>query len=148
MEEGKAVCLGEELTYNCTIFDDMKIYPQALWSGFCADNSLLTIIFGVPSQESDLCGPFLVNATGKDGDCYTSTLTVTASPELNGTLVQCVDGKMQFDEHVGNAMLIVFGSHITFFILLLSAKFHLQVLPLPSPSPPKTPPLTLSPALP
>ena len=37
------------------------------------------------------CGNFSVQLTASDGDCYTSILTVTASPELNGTVVTCED---------------------------------------------------------
>ena len=88
MEEGKAVCPGEELNYTCTIFDGISTAPTAVWSGFCADGSVITIIHGT-SQESGMSGNFSVQATGSDGGCYNSTLSVTAAPELNGTVIQC-----------------------------------------------------------
>ena len=144
--EGRAVCPGEELTYNCTIFDDMNNFPAAVWSGFCPDNSDINLFHGIPAQESDMCGPFSVQATGSDSDCYTSTLTVTASPELNGTVIQCSHESVE----VGRATLIVAGMHVHCHVLSHSSSLSpcAQVLPPPSPSPPKTPPLTLSPALP
>ena len=104
MEEGRTVCPGEELTYNCTIFDDTNNFPPTTWSGFCA---AIIIAHGIPAQESGICGPFVVNATGSDGDCYTSTLTVTvtASPDLNGRVIRCSHESVE----VGRATLLVAG---------------------------------------
>ena len=82
MEEGRAVCPGEEITYNCSIFDDTnEKYQQTVWSGL---NCSLHVLHGL--LELDTCGSFSAQATGSDGDC-----TVTASPELNGTLIQCLN---------------------------------------------------------
>ena len=105
VEEGRAVCPGEELTYTCTIFDDTSLFPTAVWSGFCADSSSIFIIHGDSSEESGMCGPSTVQANGSDGDCYTSTLTVTASPELNGTVIRCSHESVE----VGRATLLVAG---------------------------------------
>ena len=105
MEEGRAVCPGEELTYTCTIFDDTNSFPAAVWSGFCADGSDIVIVHGSPAQESGMCGPFSVQTTCSDGNCYTSTLTVTASPELNGTVIQC----SHLGVEVGTSTLLVAG---------------------------------------
>ena len=105
MEEGRAVCPGEELTYTCTIFDDTSTFPIVAWSGFCADSSVIAIAYGVSSQESGTCGPFSVQATGSDDNCHTSTLTVTASPELNGTVIRCSHESVE----VGRATLLVAG---------------------------------------
>ena len=88
VEEGRAVCPGEEHTYNCTIFDDTSFFPTAVWSGFCADGFVINVAHK-STQDSGTCGPFTVQATASDGDCYTSTLTVTVSPELNGRVIQC-----------------------------------------------------------
>ena len=104
VEEGRAVCPGGELTYNCTIFQTAGTLVS-VWSGFCADSSDINIVHGIPAQESGMCGPFSVQTTGSDGDCHTSTLTVNASAELNGTVIQCsgVSGE------VGRATLLVAG---------------------------------------
>ena len=109
VEEGRAVCPGEELTYTCTIFDNTSTFPAAFWSGFCADSSdIINIAHGILAQESGMCGPFLVQATGSDGDCYTSTLTVNASLELNGTVIQC----SHLGVEVGRRTLLVAGMHV------------------------------------
>ena len=145
VEEGRAVCPGEELTYNCTVFDTV-IPTIATWTGFCSDNSSIFIAHGVSTLESDMCGPFSVQATGNSiSDCYTSTLTVsvTASPELSGTVIQCSHESVE----VGRATLLVAGIHVYCHARHCCITM-LQVLPPPSPSPLKTPPLTLSPALP
>ena len=134
VEEGRAVCPGEELTYNCTIFDDMNNFPAAVWSGFCPDNSDINIAHGIPAQESDMCGPFSVQATGSDSDCYTSTLTVTASLDLSGTVINCSHESVE----VGRATLIVAGMHVHCHILHTVNLFlhvHRSSLPHPHPHP-------------
>ena len=89
MEEGRAVCPGEELTYTCTIFGFSvtfwRMTPQP-----CAGGGVVLFhsTLGVPPIE---CGNFSAQLTASDGDCYTSTLTVTVSPELNGTVITCED---------------------------------------------------------
>ena len=89
MEEGRAVCPGEELTYTCTIFDDKSTFPLATWSRFCPNDSVIDIFHGLSAEEMEMCGPFTVQATGSNGSCYTSALIVTASPKLSGTLISC-----------------------------------------------------------
>ena len=91
MEEGRAVCPGEELTYTCTI--DGTGSSITVWSMTpqpCAGSAVVLVhsTLGGPPIE---CGQFSAQLTASDGDCYTSTLTVTASPELNGTVVRCED---------------------------------------------------------
>ena len=113
VEEGRAVCPGEELAYTCNIFDDINIVVDVAWSGLCADGSDINIFHGIPAQESGTCGPFAAQATGSDGDCYTSTLTVTASPELNGTVIQCSHGSVEVDR----ATLLVTGMHVHCHVL-------------------------------
>ena len=113
VEEGRAVCPGEELTYTCTILFQTGGTPIAFWSGFCADNSDINIFHGILAQESDMCGPFSVQATGSDGDCYTSTLTVTASLDLSGTVINCSHESVE----VGRATLIVAGMHVHCHVL-------------------------------
>ena len=113
VEEGRAVCPGEELTYTCTIFDNTSTIPVAFWSGFCADNSAINIIHGIPSLESGTCGPFSVQATGSDGDCHTSTLTVNVSLELSGTVIRCSNTSVE----VGRTTLIVAGMHVYCHVL-------------------------------
>ena len=110
MEEGRAVCPGEELTYTCTIFDGTgssitawRMTPQPCAGGVVA---LVHNTLGDPPIE---CGNFSAQLTASDGDCYTSTLTVTASPELNGIVVRCED---ILGNVVGNATKLILLSKI------------------------------------
>ena len=92
VEEGRAVCPGEELTYTCTIFDNTG-FSTTVWRMTpqpCA-GGVIALFHGTLGDSQLECGPFSAQLTASDGDCYTSTLTVTASPELNGTVVTCQD---------------------------------------------------------
>ena len=88
MEEGRAVCPGEELTYTCTIDDTSSILT--VWRVPCA-GGVVALLHSTLGDQRIECGQFSAQLTASDGDCYTSTLTVTASPELNGTVVRCED---------------------------------------------------------
>ena len=109
VEEGRAVCPGEELTYTCTIdgtgssLTVWRMTPQpCAGSGVALFHSTL----GDPPIE---CGNFSAELTVSDGDCYTSTLTVTASPsipELNGTVVICQDNPGNV---AGSATILIVG---------------------------------------
>ena len=112
---GEMFCPGEEITCYCNSFDTTSIVPTFRWSGFCPDGSAINIRHGISGQDSGMCGPFSVQATDSDGDCYTSTLTVTASPELNGTLIQC----SHLGAEVGNTTLLVAGRSMCFGLVEL-----------------------------
>ena len=133
VEEGRAVCPGEELTYTCTIFQ-MGGIPVAVWSGFCADSSDIIIVHGVPGQDSGMCGPFSAQATGSDGGCHTSTLTVNVSLELSGTVIRCSNVTVE----VGRATLLVTGMHVhcnVYHTVNLFLHVHRSSLPHPHPKP-------------
>ena len=84
MEEGRAVCPGEGLTYNCTIFDNASLVPSTFWSA-----NGLDLKADRAQQKTDTCGPFTVQFAEEYGDCYIFTLIVNASLEVNGTVIQC-----------------------------------------------------------
>ena len=71
----------------CIIFDDTNSFPQTAWNGLNCSENADAILIVYPLMQSGTCGPFSANATGSNGTCYTSTLTVTASAELNGSVV-------------------------------------------------------------
>ena len=149
MEEGITVCPGEELTYNCTIFDDAG-FSATFWrmTPQPCDGGAVALFHGTVGGPPIECGNFSAQLIASDGDCYTSTLTVTSSPELNGSVVRCEDSTMNA---AGNASIIIIGRYEVIMCdtnPVLHVGLVLQILPPPSPSPPKTPPLTLSPALP
>ena len=91
VEEWRAVCPGEELTYTCAIFDDTG-FSSTVWrmTPHPCDGGVVLLFHGTPVGGPPIeCGEFSAQLIASDGDCYTSTLTVTASPELNGTVVTC-----------------------------------------------------------
>ena len=86
VEEGRAVCPGEELTYTCNISTSVTFWY--ITPSPCGNDAIALAQHTVPQI---MCEPFLAQLTASDGDCYTSTLTVIALPELNGTVVTCED---------------------------------------------------------
>ena len=88
VEEGRAVCPGEELTYTCTMTGSSatvwKITPQPC-------DGLVSFFIMYHNTDTFKRGPFSARLSASDGDCYTSTVTVTASLELNGTVIACSD---------------------------------------------------------
>ena len=104
VEEGRSVCPGEELTYTCTILGG-----AAVWRVPCGDAGALALAqtkwLDNPPVPVE-CGNFSAAAvlTVTDSDCYTSTLSVTASPELNATHIACEDSSKNV---VGNATILL-----------------------------------------
>ena len=90
---------GLQLQYNCTIYYAGDVYAVTEWdiSSTNHPSEVALLVHGAPEQESVKLGPFSIQATGSDTDsgCYNSTLTVAASPELNGTVISCKQGNTQ-----------------------------------------------------
>ena len=128
VEEGRAVCPGEELTYTCTIFDGTGS-SATVWRMTCAGGGVVLVhsTLGDPPIE---CGPFLAQLTASDGDCYTSTLTVTALLELNGTVVICGDTS----GNVGSATILLSKSTPSDYNFHV-AVYHCSRSSLPHPHP-------------
>ena len=61
-----------------------KITPQPC-------DGLVSFFIMYHNTDTFKCGPFSARLTASDGDCYASTVTVTASLELNGTVIACSD---------------------------------------------------------
>ena len=87
----------------------------------CASNTV-GIFQDPPCAGNDVlmpCGNFTVanaNETTAEGHCLTSTLTVTATLDLNGTSIVCLSTSVNGDEQsTGTATLIVTGAFILFF---------------------------------
>ena len=130
MEEGRAVCPGEELTYTCTIFDDTnENYQQTVWSGL---NCSLIVLHGPVELEPETCESFSAQATGSHGGCHTSTLTVTASPELSGTVIQCLDPHSS--TVVGSALLFLQGKNFVYYKTKLTLIINIKGPPSPIPT--------------
>ena len=92
----------------CIIFDDTNSFPQTAWNGLNCSENADAILIVYPLMQSGMCGPFSANSTGSNGTCYTSTLTVTASAELNGSVVNCFNNNGN-GVLIGSALLIVLG---------------------------------------
>ena len=103
---GKAIIDNQPLVYVCSIKSSSSV-PTIIWNGSsfadCPDERRIIQIGPGPSLD-EYCGSFSANAS-TIGDCYTSVLSFTASPELNGTVIQCTDN----DERVkvGSATIII-----------------------------------------
>ena len=103
MEEGRGVCPGEEVSYTCTVLGG-----AAVWRVPCGNPGVLVLVQTKWVEDHVpvpvVCGNFsAVEVLGRG--CYTSTLVVTASPELNGTLIACEDGSKKAS--VGNATILL-----------------------------------------
>ena len=89
--DGLAVSNGTQLTFNCTVHDDSKA-PITHWMLPSVDgcmDGLITLSHKQTAQKSFVCGPFSAASTTSEGSCYTSILTVNASAELAGKVVEC-----------------------------------------------------------
>ena len=89
VEEGRAVCPGEELTHTCTIDGTGSSVTEWRMTPLPCVGSVVALLHSTLGDPPIECGPFSAQLTANDSNCYTSTLTVTASPELNGTVVRC-----------------------------------------------------------
>ena len=80
---GRVIIAQQELQYICSVYSNTSS-TLVIWKvDFCEDI--------VSSADTLECEGFSAQATGSIiGGCYTSTLTVTASPKLNGTVVRCI----------------------------------------------------------
>ena len=133
VEEGRAVCPGEELTYTCTFVNSGSVVQITSWNISHCSSIINTVHVATNYGKVETCGPFSVQVNNaSDGDCYTSTLTVTASPELNGTAIQCDGGDIS--EHF---TVLVFGKNFqeATAYYTVSDSFHRTSLPHPHPHP-------------
>ncbi len=83
---------GNTVSYECTVTDDDG-FRSTIWRGFnCPSRSsgiILVHILFQPNGESGTCGDLSATSVGVSGNDYTSRLTLTATAELNGTIIEC-----------------------------------------------------------
>ena len=107
-----AFCHGDEVTYTCDVGTIMGVTEWNLPDGTCGSPSTIVLTqFGGCSTATGTCGPFSAANDGSDGtNCLVSSLTVTASTDLNNTLIQCnnVD-LMNNPTQVGSTVLTIAG---------------------------------------
>ena len=129
VEEGRAVCPGEELTYTCTIDGFATVWRMTPQPCAAGGVGLVHSTLGDPPKK---CGPFSAQLTANDSNCYTSTLTVTASLELNGTVVTCED---TFGNVAGSATMLLSKSHTIRFCCCFILLNYCSSSSLPHPHP-------------
>ena len=105
VEEGRAVCPGEELIYTFNIFDNTSLDPTLVCSVLYSNGSSDKLTLPFYNLEELVKNQFLLQANGSDDDddFYNFTLTVNASLELNGTVINCSQNSFE----VGRATLLV-----------------------------------------
>ncbi len=101
------VCSGDEATFSCTVVDQIGS-QTTLWTvNTTAVACVLANALSAQDGISDSCGPFIARFGTRNGNSYPSTLTVTATAELDNAFVQCF-GPMT-DSEVGNGTLQIIG---------------------------------------
>ena len=95
------VCPGEKLTYTCSIDGT----DATLWNITPRPHQCEEDVIAL-ARGTQTCGPFSAQITSTTDSCSTSTLTVTYSPELNGTVITCEDNAGSV---AGNATIPVAG---------------------------------------
>ena len=84
------VCPGDVVMYTCTLPEVLGTTLLTLPDSYCTDSLIrLTQDMGGCSSDSGDCGPFTATNENTTGDCLVSTLTVTASLNINNSLIQC-----------------------------------------------------------
>ena len=104
-------CPGDTFTFRCTVVGDMRGITNWRASG----SSECSLIHR--STSSSICGPsdsFIARSGsgfGTSGPSYTSTLSGTATPALNSTLVECFGPANNVDpaNRIGASLLWVLG---------------------------------------
>ena len=107
-----AFCPGDEVTYTCNVGTVMGATEWRLPDGTCGSPSTISLAqSGACSTLTGTCGPFSAANDGSDGtNCLVSSLTVTASTDLNNTLIQCINVDLSNNPtEVGSAVLIITG---------------------------------------
>ena len=93
---------GTTVNYECTVTDTFGI-ASTLWRGSafsCSGsppNAINLLHSEYTSVASDSCGDLSAMSVGVDGTNYTSRLTVTVNPGLDGTLINCTISGVQLE---------------------------------------------------
>ena len=95
---------GTTVNYECTVMDSaMNPIGSTIWRGSafsCSGsppNAINLLHSEYTSVASDSCGDLSAMSVGVDGTNYTSRLTVTANPGLDGTMINCTISGVQLE---------------------------------------------------
>ncbi len=101
------VCPGDEATFSCTVVDPIGSQTTIWTVNTTAELCVLANALSAQSGYSDTCGPFTARFGTRNGNNFPSTLTVTATAELDNAFVQCF-GPLT-NATVGNGTLQIVG---------------------------------------
>ena len=95
---------GRTVSYQCTVVDSSNPpIDVTIWIGSaisCSEGILLHMRFR-PGMNIT-CGPLTVMSVGVSGTEYTSRLTLTATTELNGAMINCTLSTSNGDVLIGS----------------------------------------------
>ena len=107
---------GTTVNYECTVIDSdgsrVTVWQGSAFNCSSSFNSITLLHSRYASGESGTCGDLSAISIGVVGSKYTSRLTVTANPGLDGTLINCTRSTVLLEGYdairVGG-WLIIFG---------------------------------------
>ncbi len=120
------VCPNEEITFNCSVVDGGQQNPLTRW--LISSMSSCVILHSI-GEPTDTCGPgdvFMAELGTAEGNCYPSTLSVTATFSLNGTFVECFGPKSE--DEVGNSTLLILGESATYTYMYMYFIWYLHTV--------------------
>lgn len=120
----EAVCPGQDAVFSCTSYDNLAPYGHTAWvvSEDTAPQEGCALIHNQWSESQNIvhCGSFLGRAIAEfPTDCFNSELTVTATPALNNTSVECLFVPILGNRRVGSGTLQVIGTESSSVLVLL-----------------------------
>ena len=87
---------GKTVSYQCTVVGSLSPPGSTVWLGSafnCFDSSDLIVLhhfmYNTQTGARGSCGDLTAMSVGVNGTEYTSRLTLTATTELNGRMVNC-----------------------------------------------------------
>ena len=87
----RTVCPNEPTTFTCTVTDDLGT-QNSIWKGDnsvfnCSDQFIALTHF--VTNDADDCGAASAQLEPRDGNNYTSVLTIVPTLEMDGSIIQC-----------------------------------------------------------
>ena len=106
-----AACLGDEVTFSCTVIDSLAS-QATIWTVDTTNTSEVCGLAHTVGGDDDKCGPFTAElGVERPGNCYPSTLRVTATQAVNDTLIQCFSPTQIQSDRVGSGRLLIRIQH-------------------------------------
>ena len=107
------LCVGTEVTINCTVADHGLYLRGTYWTLRKAGNGSLDFCYlahGVPLDVDDTrCEPFIAELKERSGNLFPSILSARVGLELNNTVIQCSGPNLT--NIIGNTTLQIVGMY-------------------------------------